>query len=87
MFSAFQQQQLMRLQQHAAQQVYQAQEQPSLQHALRANVPPGSQQIARGQTSDDMMMDAQASENPLNVRRSSYFFLSHYVYKSWKTLC
>jgi hypothetical protein len=70
MFSAFQQQQLMRLQQHAAQQVYQAQEQPSLQQAMRANVPPGSQQIARGQTSEDMMMDtnAQAPENTPNVQ-------------------
>ncbi|KAM3584160.1 hypothetical protein VKS41_004124 [Umbelopsis sp. WA50703] len=53
---------------HAVQQVYQAQEQPSLQQAMRANVPPGSQQIARGQTSEDMMMDtnAQAPENTPN---------------------
>jgi len=71
MLSLFQQQQLMKLQQHAAQQMYQAQEQPNMQQMLRPNTSPAAQQqqqlqqqLARGQPPSDNM-DAQP-ETPSN---------------------
>jgi uncharacterized protein YkwD len=66
MLSMFQQQQLMRLQQHAAaQQMYQTQEQQQPQQVFRPNTSPATatqQQMARGQPLDNM--DAQPEPSP-----------------------